>query len=117
MKCNHTLTDANNPIGNSWKHNCALCEIERLRLEVATLTEAIHLKSDALYAMHWIWGEGKNGETPKQQMEKWSATRELGEIMRLRRYLERISTAHYSAPEVLREMVKNSLDSKQWPSE
>ena len=31
MKCNHALTDANNPTGKSWKHNCALCEIERLR--------------------------------------------------------------------------------------
>ena len=117
MKCNHALTDANNPTGKSWTHNCALCEIDWLRLEVTTLTEAIQLKSDALYAMHWVWGEGKNGETPKQQMEKWSATRELGEIMRLRTVLTQILTAYHQPPEVLREMAKNALNSKEWPSE
>ena len=117
MKCNHALTDANNPTGNSWKHGCALCEIDRLRLEVTTLTEAIQLKSDTLYAMHWVWGEGKNGETPKQQMEKWSATRELFEIVRLRESLTQILTAYDAAPETLRHMARNGLDGKDWPSE
>ena len=116
MKCNHALTDANNPTGKSWKHGCALCEIERLRLEVATLTAAIQLKSDALDAMHWVWGEGKNGETPKQQMEKWSATRELYEIVRLREALTKILTAQFQPHEVIREMAKNALDGKEWPS-
>ena len=64
MKCNHALTDANNPTGKSWKHNCALCEIDHLR----------------------------------------SA-------------LIQILTDKYSSPEVLREMAKNGLDGKQWPSE
>ena len=46
MKCNHALTDANNPTGKSWKHGCALCEIERLKYEyVALLKEHSELLS------------------------------------------------------------------------
>ena len=58
MKCNHALTDANNPTGKSWKHNCALCEIDRLRLEVTTLNECLRKKNIALDAMSWVWCDG-----------------------------------------------------------
>ena len=39
MKCNHALTDANNPTGNSWKHGCALCEIDQLKQKYDELLE------------------------------------------------------------------------------